>query len=372
MRRLRLLPLLAVWFAFPTIAAAQVYHFGGYGFEQLVPRPTLVGGLGEPTAIDAGNASGYALLDGVEYAWGDNGRGQLGDGTLEGSETAVRVKFPPGVTITAIGEADKMGAAIDTSGQLWTWGEGGNQLCQGKDYQGSDILEPKQVAGVTTATQVKGGGHHLVWILANGTVQTCGVNNNGELGDSTGRNSATPVNVTGLTGIVEVTAGSNTTCARDGAGEAWDWGSDEWGQVGNGTSGKSVATPYKLPLKGVTSISCGGSLPTNGSNMALLGTTAYGWGSDAEGQLGDGGGAAKLTPTVASEVPALTQLVTAGESSLGLTTTGEVLAWGSNERDALGQGVSARRLPRSLKPLAVAHKALEISATATNAVYRAT
>jgi alpha-tubulin suppressor-like RCC1 family protein len=370
MTRLRVLLALAVWFALPASAAAQVYHFGGYGLEQLMPSPMLVDGLGEASAIDAGNASGYALVDGVEYAWGDNGRGQLGDGTLEDSETPVRVKFPAGVTIAAIGEADKMGAAIDTSGQLWTWGEAGNQLCQGKAYQATNVLEPMKVAGVTTAREVKGGGHHLVWILTNGAVQTCGINNNGELGNSTGRNSATPVNVTGLADIVEVSAGSNTSCARDGAGEAWDWGSDEWGQVGNGTSGKVIDTPYKLPLTRVTSISCGGGLPANGSTMALVGTAAYGWGNDTEGQLGDGGDAAKLTPTAASEIPALTQLVTAGESSLGLTAAGEVLAWGSNERDALGQGVSVRKLARSLKPLPVARKALEISATATNAVYR--
>jgi alpha-tubulin suppressor-like RCC1 family protein len=84
--------------------------------------------LSNVIAIDASNTSSYALeSNGTMLAWGENHHGQLGDGgegTTGASYTeAVKVAFPPGVSVTAIGEAQNDGFAIDSEGQGWAVGE---------------------------------------------------------------------------------------------------------------------------------------------------------------------------------------------------------------------------------------------------------
>jgi alpha-tubulin suppressor-like RCC1 family protein len=368
-RRLILMSAFVLLLVASTSASAQVYHFGSYGRgeENLFPTPVLEPGLEDATRIDAGNASGFALVGETVMAFGTNEHGQLGDGTTTASQTPVAVDFPSGVHIVAIGEADESGYAIDSTGQGWAWGKAGDQLCLGKIH--ADVLTPEKVPGMTKATAVQGGGPHVLWLLSNGTVESCGLNPHGELGDGSTESSARPVAVSGLSGVVEVSAGEQSSCARTASGAAYDWGLDEDGQVGNGVEEASVVTPFHVPLAGSASkLSCGGSLPDNGHTLALVGSTAYGWGDDEYGQLGDGQKLDKLTPTQAVEVGPLAAIVASGESSLGLTTGGEVEAWGSNRRGALGQGTGTGK--EALKPRPVASGAVEISATATDAEYR--
>jgi alpha-tubulin suppressor-like RCC1 family protein len=350
-------------------AGAAVYHFGPDG-ASAPAGPTIVAALAGASRVDAANASEYILEGGKLYALGGNESGQLGNGTGVDSESPVAVHFPAGVEITAIGEADRLGLAVDSKGHAWSWGDAGDELCQGKRYKETDILEPKEVAGIEGAVAVQGGASHESWLLANGHVMSCGVNNRGQLGDGTAKDAVTPVEVLGLSEVVEVSVGSQTSCARTAAGAVYDWGSDEWGEIGNGTTGDFVDVPYHVPLPGPASmVSCGGSLPSNGHTLALVHGVTYGWGNGEQGQLGDGALANASSPTLATEVPTLAAVVASGESSLGLTPAGEVLAWGSNLHHALGQG--ARKVgTRSLVPLLVATDAVEISATASDGMYR--
>jgi alpha-tubulin suppressor-like RCC1 family protein len=350
-------------------ASAAVYHFGPDG-ASTPARPTIVEGLAGASRIDAANASEYMLEAGRLYALGGNESGQLGDGTGVDSESPVAVHFPAGVRITAVGEADRLGLAVDSTGHAWSWGHSGDELCQGKRYKQTDVFEPKEVSGIEGAVAVQGGASHESWLLADGHVMSCGVDNRGQLGDGRTKDAATPVEATGLSEVVEVSVGSQTGCARTAAGAVYDWGSDQWGEIGNGTTGGFVDVPYRVPLPGPASmVSCGGSLPSNGHALALVEGVTYGWGNGEEGQLGDGTTTNASSPTLATEVPTLVAVVASGESSLGLTPVGEVLAWGSSLHHALGQG--ARKVGmRSLIPLLVGTGAVEVSATASDGMYR--
>jgi alpha-tubulin suppressor-like RCC1 family protein len=155
-----------------TPASAQVYRFGSFGSgEEAVLSPTLVPGLEAATKIDAANAFGLALVNGSVMAYGNNARGELGDGTSEGSATPVPVAFPAGVHVVAIGDANQAGYAVDSTGQGWAWGKAGDDLCLGKSE--ADVLKPEKVSGITDAIAVQGGGPHVLWLLANGTVESC-------------------------------------------------------------------------------------------------------------------------------------------------------------------------------------------------------
>jgi alpha-tubulin suppressor-like RCC1 family protein len=351
-------------------ASAAVHRWGAFGTQEELQTPgpvTYSGGEGEVVKIDAGNASAYALTaDGDVLAWGANEHGQLGNGTTDASfDEVVHVRFPAAVRIVAIGEERASGFAVDSTGHAWAWGEGASGSdCLGKHVE--DLTEPTAIPGLAGVAAVQGGATHSIWLMRSGAVMMCGLNQYGELGTGeTGGVAYAPVQVPGLTKVVEVSAGQGVACARTSAGVVFDWGDDNQGQVGNGVFESSVATPYQVPLReAATQISCGGNLSKNGSTLALLrGGAVYGWGADEAGQLGDERTANKSSPALARATPkrGRTQVVASGEYSLGLGAQGDVYAWGSNARHALGTVGKIRMSPT---PLLVDTGAVEISATA--------
>jgi alpha-tubulin suppressor-like RCC1 family protein len=72
--------------------------------------------------------------------------------------------------------------------------------------------------------------------LAAGTVQCWGSNNAGELGDGTTNDSVSPLTVTGLSGVTQVEAGNHATCAVLNSGSITCWGANDSGQLGNPTA----------------------------------------------------------------------------------------------------------------------------------------
>ncbi len=356
-------------------ASAAVDRWGAFGKQEEQTTPSLVTGIEEEIVkIDAGNASAYALTaGGAVLAWGPNEHGQLGNGTTEGSfNEVVRVDVHPGaVKIVAIGEERASGFAVDSGGHAWAWGEGaGGSNCLGKHVE--DLAEPQKIPGLAGVAAVQGGATHSIWLMRDGTVMMCGLDKDGELGiGEEGGNSYTPVQVPGLSNVVEVSAGQDVSCARTASGAVFDWGSDEQGQVGNGVFEPAVSSPYRVPLpEAAKQISCGGNLPGNGSTLVMLQKgTVYGWGADGRGQLGDAQTEDKASPTRASVTAGfgLTQVVASGEYSLGLNAQGDVYAWGSNERHTLGTGQKGKV---ALTPVLVDTGAVEVSATAYDSADR--
>jgi alpha-tubulin suppressor-like RCC1 family protein len=355
-----------------TTAFGEVERWGSYGAADTQQLPTAVTNLENVVAIHAANSASYVLeSNGTVWAFGEGAVGQLGDGLHEASrETAVRVHFPAGVKIVAIGEAESEGFAIDSTGQGWAWGQGGEgSLCLGE--KAMNRTTPTKVPGITDATAVQGGAHHVLWLLKGGTLDACGSNTQGELGVATSvRKSTSPLPVPGLSGVVEISAGQLTSCARTSAGAVYDWGGDAHGQVGNGVEETSVFEPFHVTLPGrASAISCGGNKAIDGHTLAIVEGIVYGWGEDSYGQLGDDSTANKLLPARATETHSLglVAVVASGACSLGLTATGDVYAWGSNEGDALG---TAEDLRMSVIPLLVDTGAHEISGTAYNSLVR--
>ena len=332
--------------------AETVDYWGNFGGGSPWLSPTALA-LEGATAIEAGNSSSYALVNGSVYAWGRNDHGQLGDGLVanerEVQTSAARVALP--VPVVSLGEAEGSGAAIDAKGQGWVWGlNPDGAMCA----PGSLISTPVK-SRVQNAVMVQGGESHSLWILANGTVVACGTNKHGELGNNSHENSSTPVQVRGLANVVEVSAGELTSCARTATGEVWDWGGNDNGQLGDGTETDSHV-PVRVPLPGpATEITCGGNLTSDGHNLALVGDELYGWGADQFGQIGDGGGKNKLLPVRTGLE--FESVVAAGSSSLGLDAEGNVWAWGQG---AAGEGAGKS----ALVPVLVRTGVTAISGTA--------
>jgi alpha-tubulin suppressor-like RCC1 family protein len=184
-------------------SASTVYRWGVVGnrgpISQLqLGRPSVIEGIkGKVVQIATSNSDGYALTStGAVYGWGVNSYGELGDGQLTPYETkAVRVEFPPGVTITSLANPMPFdgGLAIDSSGHAWGWGlNAADDLC----LTGLTHKRPEQLA-LNDVTLATGAKTHALF-ESQGTVYGCGSNEAGELGNGTTNPSNTPSPVVGL------------------------------------------------------------------------------------------------------------------------------------------------------------------------------
>jgi alpha-tubulin suppressor-like RCC1 family protein len=326
---------------------------------------------GTVAEIGTSNSTQYALLtNGSLYAWGLGNEGQLGDGSLVNSFVKpVRVRFPRGVQIASI-PTDAMpfdaALAIDTNGNVWGWGQNGQgELC----LQNTRTYTTPVKLPLTDVTLVAGASNHVLYD-AHSTVYACGGNGAGDLGDGSQRGTTRPMKVAGLDGslVTELVASFANSGALLSNGEYFDWGYDGSGQLGDGQFGRSSDVPVRVNLPGpVTQVSQGGSIWENGQTLVMLSNgSLWAWGSNFYGQLGDG-----TTRSQASAVrfypPAgvsYISLATGAITSYAISAAEKVYAWGASPVGQIGDGT----LHTTLAPVPVASGATMISSTANDVV----
>lgn len=252
-----------------------------------------------PAFVQTSSSSGHSAAvasDGSAWTWGGNFYGQLGDGTTESHSEPVQVvqSWPAGTTITSISAGVYHSVALASDGTVWAWGVNGpGQLGDGTN---ADSSVPVQVsenwpAGVTIES-VDAGAHHSVALASDGSVWTWGANFTGEIGDGTTPSRNEPVQVAATwpadLAITGVNAGFSLTAAVASDGSVWTWGSNEYGQLGDGTAASSLT-----PVQVVATWSTGISIKTvsAGSTHCLAVASdgsVWAWGTNAFGELGDG------------------------------------------------------------------------------------
>ena len=194
-------------------------------------------------------------------------------------------------TLLAMALASAPAGAAVTSGKAFAWGNNSEgQLGNGTSGQGTDTNTPAGVSNLSGIKSVKAGCDHSLALKENGTVWAWGTNRYGQLGNGTsgdGTHKTTPVRVANLSGVEAVTAGGRHSLALLGSGTVKSWGHNYHGQLGNGTNGDGTdrSTPENvLGLKNVRSIS-GGAF----HSLAILESgAARSWGHNGNGQLGNG------------------------------------------------------------------------------------
>ncbi len=357
-----------------TDAGAGVYRFGVVGNRGRIAQleldtPARVSGItGRVVQIATSNSDGYALTsDGTVWAWGVASYGELGDGTVRPySTTAVRVAFPAGVRIAALGNPMPFDGAlaIGARGQAWGWG-----LSAYGDLCLPDLLNlrPRRLplASVTLAT---GARTHSLFD-SGGRVYACGGGTDGVLGNRSTASSGMPVPVSGLprgARVTALTSSWNGSGALLSTGAYYDWGYNVAGQLGDGsTATRDLPVRVMLPAP-VRQVFQGGSGPANGQTIVLLANgSVWSWGDNMQGQLGDGTTASSDIP-VRVRVPAGVTFVTVssgGYSCYAIDSSGRLWAWGGNRNGQLGTGSSA--ILQTL-PVDVGIRLSQISATASN------
>jgi alpha-tubulin suppressor-like RCC1 family protein/subtilisin family serine protease len=258
--------------------------------------------------------------------------------------TAQVVNDPGFGTVRAVGAGESHTLAAKTDGTLWAFGSNeSGQLGDGTQSFGSfSRLTPVLVQNLSDVTALAGGFSHSLALKSDGTVWGFGGNFKGQLGDGTLVMRPTPVRVGDLTGAKALAAGRFFSLVLKTDGTVWGFGDNESGQLGTGPGGGIVVTSpaQAAGLSGVTAIAAGYA-----HSLAVRSDgTVWSWGSNFDGQLGDGTTSGRATP---AQVPGLSGVVAvaAGEKhSLALKADGTVWAWGFNSEGQLGDATQARRL----------------------------
>lgn len=278
--------------------------------------PVTAVGVTTATAVTAGNNHSCALLgDGTGRCWGLDANGQLGDNSTGATGTQLRTSP---VSVSGLSGATALAAggfhtcAIVGAGTVKCWGDDGmGQL--GDGTPGDRSLVPATVAGITTAIAITAGEFHTCALLADGAIKCWGHNGFGQLGDGTMTDRSTPVAVAGLPAssddpVRALTSGYGHTCAllEDDDGTARCWGDNAYGQLGHETpltadpDDFGAMEPSTVPLEvqydsdpspffqnlqtleGVTTLSAG----QFHACARMTDGTARCWGQNGRGQLG--------------------------------------------------------------------------------------
>jgi len=314
------------------------------------------GGLGiSLTSIDLGDAHSCGLTAGGQaYCWGFNEQGQLGDGTLttRGTPTAVDQSGVAGGSFLSIVAGATHSCGLTAGGQAYCWGSNwGGQLGDGTttDRDIPTSVDQSVGGGVSFASISAGPGNYTCGLTSGGQAYCWGENPNGQLGDGTyeSRSIPTAVDQSMGGGVSSISAGVLHTCALTSAGEAYCWGMNFAGGLGDGTlDGRPTPAAVDQSVGGGVSFASisAGSLQT----CALTaGGTAYCWGANWTGQLGDGTTTNRTTPTAVDQTEAGSfASVWVGNHSCGRNSGGEVYCWGFNGSGQLGDGtVDSRTTP---------------------------
>lgn len=185
--------------------------------------------------------------------------------------------------------------------------------------------------------RVDAGGSHTLALKSDGSVWAWGLNTSGQLGDATLTNRTGPVAVSGFgagSNVVDVFASGDTSFAIESDGSLWGWGSNDKGQLGDGTI-INTNTPKEIISSGVAAVS------TTKHTVALMADgSVQTWGDNTSGQLGRST-TPSTTPGVVTGLGNDVVAVATGYSfTLALKSDGSVWSMGSHEDGQLGNNIT--------------------------------
>ncbi len=339
------------------VAKGKLVGWGYNGFVELAftpqqkyPTPIENTDIGEIVGVSTGGYHTLALRDdGTLRSWGNNSYGSLGDGTTGSRFVSKPVALPGAVIAFSAGDAHSL--AVTADGLVWSWGwNSSGQLGIGTVGDKPTPVAVKGPGGVGQlggVVAVAASSRHSAALKADGTVWAWGWNSDGALGNTiVGPQSSLPVQVGSLTDVVSISLGFSHGLALKKDGTVWAWGSNLYGQLGDGTKTNRFTPVQVSSLGKVRAIAAGTQF-----SLALLTTgTVYSWGFNGQGQLGIGPGDNRTIPVPVNGIAhaALDEVIaisasdklSSGGHSLALLNDGTVASWGDNTFGQGGNGTS--------------------------------
>lgn len=285
---------------------------------------------------------------GEGYCWGWNYYGQLGQGYFSEED----VFFPSPLRVRSKAPFREVSAgsfhscAVGTDDAAWCWGDNGNGRL-GAGTAGAPSPVPLAVEGGAVYRTISAGGDHTCALRTDGAAVCWGANYTGQLGNGTAGDAPSPAPVAGATAFTAIRAGLWHSCGLDPSGAAWCWGDNSFGQVGNGNM--MGGAPRGVPTA-VRSTARFTVLETSSAGSHTCGLTpdgeAWCWGRNDSGQLGDGTTESRNRPTPVATSLRFGVIAPASHHTCALTTDGAAWCWGDNSAGQLGDNsLTGRRAP---------------------------
>jgi alpha-tubulin suppressor-like RCC1 family protein len=299
--------------------------------------PQQVGSDSNWVSLTAGSYHTCGLrVDDTAWCWGWNEWGVFGDGTTSLIASTPQWGGGNGNWISLSADTWHT-CGIRVGGTAWCWGDDSNgKLGNGTNVRVA-IPTPQQVGGNSDWTSLSAGGSHTCGVRANGTAWCWGFNGTGQLGILGQGTTTTPLQVGSDFNWASVSAADDYTCALRTNGTAWCWGWNANGQLGIGTVATIANTPRQvgsasdwLSLSVAKYHTCG--VREDG--------TAWCWGRNVEGQLGNGTNTDANTPQQVSGTADWVSVEVGTSHTCGMRSDSTAWCWGRNVEGQLGNGTN--------------------------------
>ncbi|HZH41650.1 MAG TPA: Ig-like domain-containing protein [Gemmatimonadales bacterium] len=293
------------------------------------PAPTGIAAGAVFAFLAAGDAHTCATgTDRLMRCWGNNDHGQLGLGSQGGTGLPTSVVAPFDFFEVAAGGNHTCASTINQTVVCW----GSN--ASGELGLGDTVTTPTPTAvagGLVFPGAVAAGDAHTCATTANGTAYCWGRNDFGQLGDSQTIRQTLPDSVHGF-GFDLLAAGGDHTCGVSSA-VAWCWGANDRGQSGTGLPDSAVLVPTLVAGSlNIETVTAGRAFTCGVTDTG----DAYCWGANDRGQLGDSTRTDRSQPTLVKGGLHFQSLAAGDQHVCGVTVDGLIYCWGDGTSGQLG------------------------------------
>ncbi|KAM9306994.1 putative E3 ubiquitin-protein ligase HERC1 [Pholidichthys leucotaenia] len=299
----------------------------------------------------------------IVYVWGSNSSHQLAEGTLEkilvpkltqGFSDAQMIEAGQYCTFSVSADGSVKACGKGSYGRLGL-GDSNNQSMPKKL-----VLEPHR--NMKKVSSSKGSDGHTLAITVEGEVFSWGDGEYGKLGHGNSATQKYPKLIQGpLLGkvVVCVSAGYRHSAAVTNDGELYTWGEGDFGRLGQSDSQSRNLPTLVKDISSVGQVACGSS---HTIAVAQDGRTVWSFGGGDNGKLGHGDTNRVYRPKVIEALHGfIIRKVCAGsQSSLALTSAGQVFAWGCGSCLGCGSSETTALRPRFIEDLSIT-KIIDIS-----------
>ena len=297
-------------------------------------------------------------LNGRAYCWGSGNSGKLGNGSTASSRVPVAVNISgvlAGKTIKQISAGENHTCAIASDNRAYCWGSNKNGQLGNGSTADSRVPVAVNMSGALAGKTIKqmSTGYSSTCAIASDNRAYCwGSNKNGQLGNGSTADSRVPVavNTSGvLVGktIKEVTTGGFHTCALDTSSKMYCWGLNSSGRLGGGLTSILSNVPVAVNMSGALAGKTIKQMSTGYSSTCAIASDnrAYCWGSNKNGQLGNGSTADSRVPVAVNMSGALVgktikQILAGGDHGCVVASDDKMYCWGLNNNGELGNNSS--------------------------------